>query len=305
MKDRLDHLVSEFTQRYRDELSRLKPGGPRSYGFEYEFLPTRILTQNDLDAVSRLLIEIGFSADRDIYLATNGCRVAFEPGGQIEYCSPPLFAHDKSQFFFLLDFIRDVNLLILEKLGIEYIGTDFMPERAGAPLCLTSDRYVKLHDRLAKVDTRGLEMMKGTASIHLHVVISDFNEILPLFKQMCGLALSDEFKMSRERKDIWMHTDATRCGIPPCCHEELGCSETLIRRLIYYALHADVLGENVAFVNSSDLSFGAFLYHMTTLFTDVRFNLKGPTLELRTMDSMPLEQFPARWEKFILLLETI
>ena len=102
-----------------------------------------------------------------------------------------------------------------------------------------------------------------------------------------------------------MHTDSTRCGTPPCCFEQLDSSEGLIKRLIHYALQAEVLGEDVAFFNSSNLSFDTFLYHMTTLFTDVRFNLKGPTLELRTMDSMPLEQFRSRWKRFVVLLENI
>ena len=122
--------------------------------------------------------------------------MAFEPGGQIEYSSPPLLAHDISEFDALLEFIRQTNQIILDQLGIEYVGTDFMPGRGQAPLCLMNDRYIKLHDRLARVDRRGLEMMKGTASIHLHVLISDFNKILPLFKLLCGLSSGDEFKMS-------------------------------------------------------------------------------------------------------------
>ncbi|MDA3835460.1 MAG: glutamate-cysteine ligase family protein [Spirochaetales bacterium] len=303
--DRLDKLINEFTQKYIDALSRLKNRGRRSYGFEYEFLPAQILTRDDVQSVAGLLAEIGFSLNCDGHQAENGLRVEFEPGGQIEYCSPPLFADDNITFDSLLSFIRQTNETIRKRLDIEYIGTDIMPGRTEAPLCLTADRYVKLHDRLARVDSRGLEMMKGTASIHLHVVISEFDEILPLFNLLCSLSSSDEFKMSRERKDIWLHTDTTRCGTPPCCFEQLDSSETLIRRLIHFALHAEVVGENVPFVNSSDLSFDAFLYHMTTLFTDIRFNLKGPTLELRTMDSMPLAQFRPRWQKFISLLERI
>jgi len=306
MKETIDRLVNRFVHEYMDVLSKMKIKGARSYGFEYEFLPVQILGIDDVTAISRLLAEIGFSFDgAEGYLAKNGCRVAFEPGGQIEYCSPPLLAQDIPKLDALLEFIRQTNQIILDQLGIEYVGTDFMPGRGQAPLCLINDRYVKLHDRLARVDRRGLEMMKGTASIHLHVLISDFNKILPLFQLLCRLSSANEFKMSPERKDIWMHTDSTRCGTPPCCFEQLDSSETLIRRLIHYALEAEVLGEDVAFADSSNLSFDRFLYHMTTLFTDVRFNLKGPTLELRTMDSMPLEQFRNRWKRFVVLLETI
>ncbi|MBC2716849.1 MAG: hypothetical protein HF978_16215 [Desulfobacteraceae bacterium] len=305
MTDKLDILVKQFTQRYIDVLSEIKGKGLRSYGFEYEFLPTRSLSMHDMTAVSQLLLETGFSLDGNEYLADNGFRVAFEPGGQIEYCSPPLLRDDDQLFDSLLAFIDQSNKTIRDHLDIEYIGTDYMPGRAQAPLCLISNRYVKLHNRLAEIDTRGLEMMKGTASIHLHVGISNINEILPLFNFLCKLSTTDEFKMSRERRDIWNHTDSSRCGRPPCCFAHLESSEELIKRLIHFALNADVLGEDIAFVNSADQSFKKFLYHMTTLFTDVRFNLKGPTLEMRTLDSMPLAQFKIRWKRFVYLFENM
>ena len=303
MNEKVEKLVNQFTLRYIEALSELKNRGQRSYGFEYEFLPGREITAEDVQAVADLLEKKGCRTGKDMFYGDKGMGIAFEPGGQIEYCSPPLYPHETSLFEKLLRFIRKTNTMIRENLGIEYIGTDFMPHRANAPLCLTSERYVKLHERLARVGTRGLEMMKGTASIHLHVMISDFDDILPLFNLICRLSAADEFKMSAHRRDIWMHTDDCRCGTPPCCNERLGSSDVLIRRLIDFALHAHVLGEDVPFACSSDLSFDAFLYHMTTLFTDVRFNLKGPTLELRTMDSMPIEAFRHRWHLFVSMLE--
>ena len=305
MTDKIELLVNQFTKKYIDVLSGLKSHGIRSYGFEYEFLPLRVLTIQDKQSVCRLLPEIGFTSDGDEYQSANGLRVAFEPGGQIEYCSPPLLKDDHLKFSSLLTMIHATNTEIKKRLNIEYVGTDYIPGRADAPLCLTSDRYIKLHNRLGEINTRGLEMMKGTASIHLHVLISRFDEVLPLFNRLCSISSFDEFKMSAQRRDIWNHTDSSRCGCPPCCFEQLASSSVLIQRLIRFALKADLIGENITFVDSADLSFNAFLYHMTTLFTDVRFNLKGPTLELRTMDSMPIDLFRIRWEKFIGLFENI
>jgi gamma-glutamylcysteine synthetase len=190
-------------------------------------------------------------------------------------------------------------------MGIDYIGTGFLPGRGSAPLCLRSPRYVALHERLGRTGTRGLEMMKGTASIHLHVVISRLDHLLPLFYRLCELTGHPEFAMSSERRDIWNHTDPVRCGIPPCCFDKLNSADELIERLIDFALNAEVLGEDVPFWRTKDQSFEAFLYHMTTLFTDVRFNLKGPTLELRTLDSMHTDLFHHKWNLFISLIKNI
>ncbi len=299
-------LLAVFKRHYLSVLSSLTGGGQRSYGFEYEFLPVRPLSMDDVAAVGRCLTELGFSPGKKdfIHPDLNMC-VDFEPGGQIEYCSPPLKSDDHKKFAQMLSLIQSTNAQIKSKLGIEYIGTDFLPGRAGAPLCLSSERYRQLHERLSRVGSRGLEMMKGTASIHLHVVISNFDNLLPLFNALCELSVDRDFRMSWHRRHIWDHTDAARCGRPPCCFANLETADQLIHRLIGFALRADVLGEEVPFAKAADQSYEAFLNHMTTVFTDVRFNLKGPTLELRTLDSMPVSRFREKWQKFIQVMEDI
>ncbi|MBW2220461.1 MAG: hypothetical protein JRF40_13395, partial [Deltaproteobacteria bacterium] len=62
---------------------------------------------------------------------------------------------------------------------------------------------------------------------------------------------------------------------------------------------SDILGENVPFWKAADNSFDNFLYHFTTIFTDVRLNNKGSTLELRTADSMPEKAFKSIWKMFV------
>jgi glutamate--cysteine ligase len=232
-------------------------------------------------------------------------RISFEPGGQIEYQSPPLTKGDMRLFGSVIQYMDMTNAMIKDALGIEYIGLGFIPGRRDAPLCNPSERYLALHERLKRTGTRGLEMMKATASIHLHVIISGLDLLLPLFYKLCHLARHPEFKMSPERMDIWNHTDPVRCGMPPCCFVHLETPLELIERLIDFALDAEVLGEDVPFWQANDQSFDAFLYHMTTLFTDIRFNLKGPTLELRTLDSMPTDQFYHKWNLFTSFFEAI
>ncbi len=298
-------LAERFCRHYTDTLAVCLPKAYRTYGFEYEFLPAGMLGIQDMVRIDRILEKLGGQQSGGDRIFENGMIVTFEPGGQIEYCSPPLHADELEKFEELLSFIGFVNERIRSSLGIEYLAVGFLPGRANYPLCLRSPRYLQLHRRLARAGTRGHEMMKGTASIHLHISIGNLDELLPLFYFLCQLSGNEDFGMSPERRNIWNHTDPTRSGPPPCCSETLGGPEPLIERLIRYALQVVVLGEEVPFGKSTDRSFSAFLYHMTTIFTDVRFNLKGPTLELRTLDSMPIDNFRSKWLQFIDMAKTI
>ena len=126
-----------------------------------------------------------------------------------------------------------------------------------------------------------------------------------IFALLKDMSVSDEFKMHSQRRDIWNNTDPCRCGIP---YEELNKSSDpreVIEAFVKVALNADVLDENIPFYEKSNINFDVFLYHITTIFTDIRLNIKGPTLELRTLDSMPLSGFEQVWKKFIDLVETI
>jgi glutamate--cysteine ligase len=300
-----DSLAASFVRQYIDILSKIDGVGHRTYGIEYEFLPARIMDLDDMTRMYRFLASMGMRADGLDFVSSNGIHIAFEPGGQIEYNSPPLKAIDAGGIDDFLSFIAQTNALIRNQLHIVYEARGFAPGRAHAPLCLISPRYRLLHDRLKRTGTRGLEMMKGTASIHLHVRIAGISELLRLFYRLCEMATSVDFRMSPQRREIWDNTDPMRCGLPPCCNERLNSAEQLIDRLIRFALAAEVLGENVPFHLNRDRSFDAFLYHMTTLFTDVRFNLKGPTLELRTLDSIPIDQFREKWQIFVSSFEDL
>ena len=55
MNEKVEKLVNQFTLRYIEALSELKNRGQRSYGFEYEFLPDREITAEDVQAVADLL----------------------------------------------------------------------------------------------------------------------------------------------------------------------------------------------------------------------------------------------------------
>jgi len=147
--------------------------------------------------------------------------------------------------------------------------------------------------------------MKGTASIHFHVVIRNTREIVPLFRKLWKLSFSEDFQMSRARRNIWDNTDPSRCGFPYRNLENIRTAQQLIEEIVGFALNAQDLVEKVPFRKTKNLDFESFLYHITTIFTDVRLNLKGPSVELRTLDSLPLAHFEQKWNKFVSLLENV
>ncbi|MDY6878831.1 MAG: glutamate-cysteine ligase family protein [Desulfatiglans sp.] len=299
----LDHMTSELSDAIIALLEKRTHSEKRTYGFEYEFLPREIIDRKRLDEIRACLPSCGFDADGDRFLSSNGMSITFEPGGQIEYCSPPIEGGDRSSVEALLGIIEEVNRKIHRSLGILYLPVGYIPGRDKIPLCVTSKRYKRLQARMSTCGTRGLDMMKGTASIHLHVVILDTREILPIFKELAFLAKTVEFSMSSDRRDIWNHTDPTRCGMPLDNMAEVTDAHALISRIVRFALLAVDINENLPFAEKSDITVDNFLYHLTTIFTDVRLNMKGPSLELRTLDSLPLSKFMGKWDLFVSTFE--
>jgi len=303
--DKLNDLVETYSRLLLNRMSEIAKQRSRTYGFEYEFLSDTPISLDHMEMLYRFLPERGYVWEEDYFRDPSGLSIAFEPGGQIEYHSPPFLPDDTDKISGWLEQIAKTNADISQELKINYIGTGYLPDRADAPLCLTSQRYKNLHSRLAISGKRGHEMMKGTASIHLHVVIRSLEELFPLFSGMCVLSLGDEFKMQKDRRDIWNHTDATRCGLPFDFSDSRNDPGEVIRQVVRFTLEAEEIGKGQVFYKMPDIDFDSFLYHLTTIFTDVRLNLKGPTMELRTLDSMPVTEFAGKLTKFTAFFEAV
>lgn len=275
---------------------------PRSYGFEYEFLPDRILACDDMSMLEDFLKSRGYEPVEGVYVKDSR-QVVFEPGGQIEYLSPPLRADESNRLKEVLGWIAGMNEGIRRETGIRYIGTDYIPGRYDAPLLLTSPRYARMHDRFRKVGVRGLEMMKGTAAIHLHAAITSPEDLRVLYAEFCRMSTSDTLGMSSRRRDIWDGTDSCRCGLSKA--QPGDSPESLLECIVEQALNAVELRTGRVFNTLKDKDFNDFLDHLTTMFTDIRMNVKGGTLELRTPDSRPLEEFPRAWNEFVQRCEKV
>ena len=148
-------------------------------------------------------------------------------------------------------------------------------------------------------------MMKGTASIHFHVAIRGLDEVVSLFSAIINMSKGDTFKMGLERRDIWNNTDDSRCGLPVGYTGEFQKPEEVVEEIVRYTVNAFDINRKKPFYEVEGGSFDMFLYHMTTIFTDIRLNFKGPTLELRTLDSVPFDIFKQKWKQFTEQMENV
>lgn len=271
----------------------------RLFGFEYEFIADRALTVDDLARVQTLLEDLGYSRKPGLFQGTDH-YITFEPGGQIEYCSRPLAPRDQEGVLAILDRAREVNRAVEKRLGFRYLPVGYMPGRADAPLLLPQPRYRNLHELLRRTGTRGHEMMKGTAAIHLHAGLMGLDELPGMWAAVCMMSRTPEFAMGTERRHIWDHTDPSRCGLL-CQGEETARAtpDEFLQRMTDFSMDALDLSTGRPFGSLGVTDLDTFLNHLTTLFTDVRINMKGITLELRTLDSMPPRDFLQRWNTFL------
>ncbi|HBN26174.1 MAG TPA: hypothetical protein DD405_01730 [Desulfobacteraceae bacterium] len=273
-----------------------------TYGFEFEFLPDRLMDIDQMEKLKSFLEKKGLIKYESGFIAENGLVITFEPGGQIEYSSPPVMIKNIKQFENLLVQVQHINSMILKRLNIKYLSTDYIPGRSDAPLCLKGERYINLHKRLGFSGTMGREMMKGTASVHLHTGLLSMDEIPSIYKTLCLMAKCREFGMSQKRREIWKNTDPLRCSMPEIDFDNTD-ARGILEKIVHHALSAPDLYTNIPVYKMDNLTFDYFLNHLSTIFTSVRLNMKGPTFELRTLDSMPVKEMFEKLKLFIEVLE--
>ena len=295
------NILQSYTKQLLAKIEEKLTDHP-TYGVEIEFLPARVMNPEDMERLELFLPKEGFIKSGATFISDKGLCITFEPGGQIEYCTPPVSSDNFTIFERFFEQILQMNSKILKKLNIEYVATDYIPNRADTPVCLKAKRYTNLHNRLGFTGTRGREMMKGTASIHLHTGLRTLDKIPLIYKTLCRMAESRDFIMSQERKDIWENTDPLRCDMPEI---DLDHTDTwnLLEKIVHHALSAPDLYQDIPLYQINDLTFNYFLIHLTTIFTSVRLNMKGPTFELRTLDSMPVNKMSEKLKLFINILE--
>jgi glutamate--cysteine ligase len=237
------------------------------------------------------------------FLLPAGGTMTFEPGGQLEYSSPPCRSPSA-----LLALLRSVVLPLRAAAaaeGITLLALGLDPANAidDAPLLLDTRRYARMAEYLARRGPAGARMMRQTASFQMNLDFDDepwlrwrvLNAAAPyavaIFANSPVYAGADTGCVST-RAQVWRALDPDRTGLPYA-------ERAPARAYLDFALGAPAL--LLPTLDGEYLRFGEWLAraelmpeewhdHLTTLFPEVR---PRGHLELRSADAVEPQWYAA------------
>jgi glutamate--cysteine ligase len=229
----------------------------------------------------------------------NGSTLTFEPGGQLELCTPPcasisdLLAAARATVTGLRAAASDAGIELVS------VGIDPQNDVTAVPLQLSSERYVRMTRYFDSIGPSGVRMMRQTAATQLSVdpgpdpaarwrLLADLTPYLTAIFANSPQYAGHETGYRSFRARCWRLLDPSRTGVP---HPELPPYEAYTR----FALDAvDMMrcardgsyrpfGDWAAEGQWSDAEWEN---HLTTLFPEVR---PRGHLEVRSIDALEPE----------------
>jgi glutamate--cysteine ligase len=240
------------------------------------------------------------------FLLPCGGMITFEPGGQVEYSTPPV--RSAGALLALLDRVVPPLRAAAAVDGIEMLAVGIDPynpiERA--PLVLGGSRYERMADYFSHRHPAGARMMRQTAAFQLSLDSADdpwlrwrvLNAAAPYFVAIFATSpvyAGEPTGCPSARAGIWRALDPTRTGLPYCADDPVGA-------YLDFALAAPAIllpapgGEHRRFEEwlgaapPSTEAWAAWNDHLSTLFPEVR---PRGHLELRSCDAIPPECYAA------------
>ncbi len=231
------------------------------------------------------------------YTLSGGGTITLEPGGQVEYSSPP-FASPS----LLIDDLQRVGSRLVSSaashgVALMAVGIDPFNDIAQVPLQLTSERYARMDAYFASIGPSGARMMRQTAALQISIdpvhdadlTWSVLNRAAPmmtaLFANSRTYAGADSGYASY-RAHMWRGLDPGRTGIVGSGDGD--SNSDAIAAYTRFATEAPFIGDTPPYV-----AFGAVPrsdadveYHLSTLFPEIR--PKG-YYEVRCIDAIPIE----------------
>jgi glutamate--cysteine ligase len=234
------------------------------------------------------------------YRLPAGGHWSFEPGGQLEYSSPPHASVDA----LLKDVEKAFGSVAHEarRHDVRLLGRGVDPHNApgAAALVLDGDRYQRMAAHFDRLGPAGRGMMCQTAAVQVNVDPADGAVAWAVANAMAPAVLATFANSPRYagaatglrswRAEQWRRLDPLRTGVfadaPGAVEAYLDFALDAPAFLLGDAREArpfrDWLGEGVALED--------FARHLTTLFPEVR---PRGYLELRSYDALPLRFLPA------------
>jgi glutamate--cysteine ligase len=220
-----------------------------------------------------------------------GGRFTLEPGGQVEYATPPFTRVDV--------LIADLHAVIeplyesAAEFGIELLACGIDPHNdiAAAPLQFRTPRYVRMAAYFEQRGSAGARMMRQTASLQINIdprfapdaTWCAANALAPYLlamfanSRMYGGAATGS---ASYRARVWRELDPARTGLLPCTVDPALEYARFARAAPALLLEGDPFGARTR-------TEAQWRDHLTTLFPEVR---PRGHLEIRSIDSVPLEQ---------------
>lgn len=276
------------------------PAGPPRIGAEVEFLPVQSDTrriaaiESTMQALRRLQWIEHRSAKSGLpeLVPPSGGRVTFEPGGQVEYASPPVASVSAlaANLSSAVQAMRDV--LAAEGIDSLFVGIDPVNAIADVPLQVRAPRYTRMDAHFGAIGPHGARMMRQTASVQVSVDAGEqplerwtlLNAVAPFLSAMFANASTYEGRATDAasvRQLAWRHLDPRRTGLP----FDERCP---VEAYAAFAFNAPwILGPDESlpfrsFARQStqhDVGLDAWDEHLTTLFPEVRprgyFEVRG------------------------------
>jgi len=232
-----------------------------------------------------------------------GGTLTFEPGGQLEYSTPPCRSPSA-----LLALLRSVVLPLraaaaAEGITLLTVGIDPLNPIEGAPLLLRTKRYQCMADYLARLSPAGARMMRQTAAFQVALDLDDepwlrwqvLNAAAPYVVAIFAnspVYAGEETGCASARAAVWRALDPGRTGLP-------WCAVRPVERYLDFALAAPAIllptiqGEHLPFAEWLDrahVTAHEWHDHLTTLFPEVR---PRGHLELRSADAVSPQWYAA------------
>lgn len=229
--------------------------------------------------------------------------LSFEPGGQLEYSSPP--CRSPSALLALLRSVVHPLRAAATSEGIELLaaGLDPCNQAEAAPLLLHTPRYSRMAEYLARIGPAGAKMMRQTAAFQVSLDLDDepwlrwtvVNAAAPYLVAIFANSPvydGESTGCRSARAEVWRTLDPTRTGLPWDERDPVGC-------YCDFALRAPAL--LLPELDGTHRPFGEWLRHerptlddwhehLSTLFPEVR---PRGHLELRSCDAVPPQWYAA------------